>query len=259
MLRCCGLTEVQVRMRSTGVTPPVAVLLCLILLNASVVAADVAVGNVIPRTGVSRVNGAPIAFETTLFEGDQLVTEENGSAMVVIPGGGQIHLGPLSSSSIFRQGTGLSVELISGVARTRSSEASNIVMNARGLIIQAQGDVGYEVGMDGDSILIAARNGDVEVIGTNASITIPAGSVMRFESTTAAIAANSSDGERAFIWTPANAVWVAVLVSIGVAIPVGYLLADILADEAAAEGCRRALLAVSPSIPLTVCDIPTGL
>ena len=243
-------------MRRNYLTPPLAVMLVMVLAYMPVWGADVAVGKIVPSVGVSRVNGAPIAFETTLFEGDQVVTETGASSMIIIPGGGQIHLGPSSSISIYRDESGLAVELTSGVARTRSASNQNVLVNVRGLIVQAVGIVGFEVGIDGDSILVAARNGDVEVLGTNTSLVIPAGTVMRFELTTAE-ATSSSNGERAFIWTPSNAVWVAVLVSIGVAIPVGYLLADILADEAAAEGCRRALKALSPSIPLTVCDIPS--
>ena len=167
-------------MRLASLRMPVCVGLALLLVQLPVMGDSSPVGRVIPRTGTSAVNGTDLLLDTTLYSGDLVSTQPEGSALVLVSGGGRVLLGPSSSASLAEYDNGLGLTLSSGVARVHTSGISVL---ANGVVVRAAGDGGiFEVGLEGtDALLVFAISGDVEVQATNNTVVVPMDQFMRFE------------------------------------------------------------------------------
>lgn len=230
----------------------------ILLLGAvSVWAASTPLGKAVPRSGNATLNGTAVTLETTVFSGDSLATPAEGLAVVQLPMGDQVHFGPATSATLHGDRGELVVGLERGMILARTGKGQRISVNARGIVITPTDAGSYEVAISGGAIVVAARQGAVEVSGTNQSMVVPSGKVMKFELTTETLAQTKAGvGSKAI--APGAAAAIAIAVSVGVGVPVGWAVADNLADNARedaeaasaaalAELCQEIKSGVSPS------------
>lgn len=216
-------------------------------------------GKAVPRSGSILVNGTPVTLETTIFSGDSLVTLENGLAVVPLSMGDQIHFGPSASATLLGDHSEIVVALERGMVLARSGKGQRISVNARGIVVTPSEAGSFEVAIQDGTVVVAARQGAVEVAGTNQSFVVPSGKMMKFETTTETVGfGRTGVGGRAF--RPGAAAAIPIAISVGVAVPVGWWIADNEADDArddalvaAREACIQAITAVSPTASTAGC------
>lgn len=223
----------------------IAVMICLLLLQLPVGGTNAPLGKVVPRAGSSLVNGVALHLETTLFSGDSVVTQSDGLALIFLSQGGQVHLGPETSATVSAGENELVVSLERGLTLARSGNTPLVSVNARGLLVRPVGLALYEVAIAGDAVLVSARTGSVQVVGSNKSFEVPAGKAMKFE-----LAANTAPGRvgaGAHNITPETAVVIAVAASAGIALGVALPIALSQSEDDAQEICERIKKQISPS------------
>jgi len=226
----------------------VSLMLVLMLGATPTWAASTPLGKAVPRSGNATLNGSTVTLESTIFSGDSLATPADGLAVVQLPLGDQVHFGPSTSATLLGDRTGLVVSLERGMVLARSGKGQRISVNAHGIVVTPAEVGSFEVGIQDGTVVVAARQGTVEVAGINQSFTVPSGKSMRFETTTETVAQGRSGvGGQAF--SPGVAAAIAIAVSVGVAVPVGWAIAASLAENA----CEDAIQSVSPSAPTTQC------
>jgi len=211
-----------------------------------VLGASAPVGKVVPRSGSNQLNGNALVLETTLFSGDSVTTQTDGLAVILLSQGDQIHLGPASSVRVLEAGDSLMVTLQRGMTLTRSGHGRTVAVNAAGVLVRPAGVASYEVAIDGGAILVASREGTVEVQGTNQSFVVPAGKTMKFE-----LAANTAPGPigaGAHNISPGVAAVIAIAASLGFSIPFTIWAADDAEDDAREDACNLIKSQVSPEI-----------
>ncbi|MGH9862696.1 MAG: hypothetical protein ACRD35_04660 [Candidatus Acidiferrales bacterium] len=241
-----------------------ALMLTLVVAQFPVWGMNTALGKVVPRTGTALVNGGAVQLETTVFSGDTVATRLDGLAVVLLPQGDQVHLGPNSAATLTGNGQELLVALERGMTMARSGNGQVVSVNAHGIMVRPNGPASYEVAIDGNALLVAARHGDLAVVAANGSFPVPSGKVMKFELTTET-SATTPAGRGASHMSPGVAVIFASLIGGGAALTtylinqddINNLQDDLAAaqDDLAAvqdqfqEVCD-ALAAVSPAVPL---------
>lgn len=232
-------------MRLASLRMPVCVGLALLLVQLPVRGGNSQVGRVIPRTGTSAVNGTDLLLDTTLYSGDLVSTQPEGSALVLASGGGRVLLGPSSSVSLAEYDNGLGLTLSRGVVRVHTS---GIAVLANGVVVRAAGDRGiFEVGLEGtDALLVFAISGDVEVQATNNTVVVPMDQVMRFEiKDVAGLAANPAGANSI---TPKRMAIAWLIVTGATAGAIYFLLRSNLNELK--DICRQLNNQISPSQPL---------
>jgi hypothetical protein len=225
-----------------------AVCVCMLVINLPVMGANAPLGKVLPRSGSSQVNGTDLFLETTVFSGDSVATEAESLALIELPHGEQIHVGPSSSATLTTVEDSLVVGLRNGIVRTKSS---TIAVDARGLVVRPVEAATYDVAIENNAVYVRAHNGSVEVNGRNQSFVVPAEKTMKFE-----LAANTAPGAvgiGADSMTPGQAAAITLAISLGVTLGVvlPILLSEI--DDAERDACIRAIQAVSPTASTSVC------
>lgn len=231
----------------------------LVLGLTSAWAASTPLGKAVPRSGSATLNGSTVTLETTIFSGDSLATPAEGLAVVQLPLGDQVHFGPATSATLLGDRSNLVVSLEKGMILARTGKGQQVAVNARGLVITPAGAGTYEVAISGKTILVAAREGAVEVSGTNQSFVVPSGKVMKFEATTATASLGKAGvGGKAI--APGAGAAIAIAVSVGASVPVGWAISNNLADDArddaiaaASQACQEAIKAVSPAASTAGC------
>ena len=232
-------------------------MLALVLAQFPVWGMNTPLGKIVPRTGTALVNGGAVQLETTVFSGDTVATRLDGLAVILLPQGDQVHLGPNSAATLTGNGQELLVALERGMTLARSGNGQVVSVNAHGIMVRPNGPASYEVAIDGNALLVAARQGDLAVVAANGSFAVPSGKVMKFELTTETSATTPS-GRGASHMSPGVAA-IAAAAAGGAAAVTTYVINqnDInnLQDDLAAaqdqfqEVCD-ALAAVSPAVPL---------
>ena len=245
-------------MRTKDTRIPIALGLILLIAQLPVVGANTPLGKVVPRVGSSHINGTALTLETTVFADDVITTARQGLAVVQLPFGDQIHVGPASSVTLNGSDQKLVVDLERGITIIRSGQGQKIPVNALGLLIQPVGPAAYTVTIQEGDVYVQADEGSVEVQGTNKSVVVPAGKAMKFE--LAAATAPGAVGAGANSLTPGQGVAIALAVSLGVTLGVVWPVlnndiddAEDLAREEARQACIDAIQAASPSAPTTGC------
>ncbi len=241
-------------MKSNDLRLPLVVGLVLILAQLPLLSASSSIGKVVPVIGVTTVNGTRITLDTTVFSGDTVATQARGSAVLMLPMGGKARLGSATSATFNNN----MIVLTSGVTRVHAGVGQTVLVNALGLVVRGTEGSTFEVGIDGASVIVAARTGNVEVVGMNSSLPIAEGNVMRFETVSKAEAMAATRNGQQFIWTPQNAFWIAVIVSIGGSFLVSAIIHEALEDDpvdpsdaiaaAIAAFCAQVNVSLSPSI-----------
>jgi len=244
-------------MKAAKVTVTLGTLLLMGVLSAWAVSTPL--GKAVPRSGNPTVNGTMVTLETTVFSGDSLTTPADGRAVVQLPMGDQVHFGPATSATLHGDRSDLIVGLEQGMVLARTGKGQRISVNALGIRVTPTEAGSYEVAIKGGTVLVAARQGAVEVFGTNGSFVVPSGKVMKFELTTESMAQTKA-GVGAKAVAPGAAAAIAIAVSVGVGVPVGWAISDNLADEArddaiaaAHQACVAAITAASPSASTSGC------
>lgn len=231
-------------MKSTDLRTTIALAIALLLVQLPVAGATSPIGKVVPRSGSTVLNGIEVSLETTVFSGDTVATQADSLALIQLPQGDQIHIGPSSSATVTAAGNELLVSLERGMTLARSGNARQVSVNALGLLVQPSGLGSYEVAIDSNSIVVASHEGNVQVQGANKSFEVPAGKVMRFE-----LAANTSLGR---VGVGARNITPGVSAAIGAAVGGGialtlYLIERSQREDDDEEVCQRIKSQISPS------------
>jgi hypothetical protein len=121
-------------------------------------------------SGKVQVNGNPSRRTTTLFSGDLVETEE-GSAANIVAGGSSVLVMPGTAIKFLGNG----VELTQGGMSIATSEAMTATVDGLTITPSAQKISKFEVTEDDDTVLIAARQGNVAVSDGQQTSTVPEG------------------------------------------------------------------------------------
>jgi len=227
-------------MKTNVSTAPLALLLASVLIwlpVADLRAGNASMGKMIPQ-GTVAVNGTRLTLETTLYAGDTVSTEGDGLALLFLPKGDQLHVGPASEVQMHASDGKWVARLARGAVLARSGKGQTVSVEAHGLSITPAGAVRYEVVLAENAVLLATQGGVVTVRGGNQTFTVAAGKAMRFER---AAAPPASRGPNATALTGTAATWMAVAGISGVVLG-GWLIA--IATRA--PECSPAL---SPAFP----------
>lgn len=202
-----------------------------------VVAGSVPLGKVVPQ-GVVELNGVRLEFGSTVYAGDTLATPAEGLALVLLPQGDQLHLGPASQVQLTDAQGGLLARLERGAVLARSGSGQTVAVAARGLEVRPAAAARYEVAVAENAVLVAAQSGAVTVEDARQRYTVPAGQAMRFE-----LAASPQVPALGNAFTDGQTIGLVATVG-GGAFLASWLLARKLADDA----CKDALRSVSPAL-----------
>lgn len=160
----------------------VAVVLSFALLVAPVCAEEKASawGN-LEAQGRIEVNGAPVPSETTLFVGDRVSTKEKGLATVTLAGGNQVFV--IENSAAYFQADAKSVTLERGAIGVLHRGGEGVLVSSRRALVRpAKGTTArFVVKLENKGFLLSSLAGDVDVVATNRTVTVPLGKTMRIE------------------------------------------------------------------------------
>ncbi len=214
-------------------------------------AEGVSLGRVVPR-GAAELNQTRLLADATVYAGDAVTTPAGGLALLLLDKGSQVHVGPASAVRLSAAEAGVRAELERGSLLARSQPGGKVSVWAANLLVSPQSpEALYQVALIDSGAIVVAERGEVSVAGANRTVTVPAGQAMRFEveeGPQAPVGAGSGAG-----MTTGTAVMLSVAISLGISIPVGWIVANKLADDARQEGCQEAILSVSAALPTTGC------
>jgi len=214
-------------------------------------AESVSLGRVVPR-GAAELNQTRLVADATVYAGDAVTTPAGGLALLLLDKGSQVHVGPASAVRFHAAEAGVRAELERGSLLARSQPGGKVSVWAANLLVSPQSpEALYQVALTESGAIVAAERGEVSVAGANRTVTVPAGEARRFEVEEGPQApAGAGSGAGMSVGT---ATMLSVAISLGVSIPVGWIVADKLADDARQEGCQEAILSVSAALPTTGC------
>jgi hypothetical protein len=133
----------------------------------------------------------------------------------------------------------------------RSGSGQRVSVNARGILVTPTDLGSFEVSLKDGAVVVASRQGAVDVAGTNRSFVVPSGKVMRFETTTEPVAQGRT-GVGGQALGPLAAFLIAVAISSGAAASfAAYAINE--AQDDARRACIAAIQSVSPSAPTDEC------
>lgn len=218
--------------------------------GVSVEAENVSLGRVVPR-GAAELNQTRLVAEATVYAGDTVRTPAEGLALVLLPQGSQLHVGPASAVELAAAPAGVVAGLARGTVLARSQPAQKVSVWAANLLVSPQSpEALYQVALTEAGAVVAVERGTVSVAGTNRTVTVPAGQAMRFDT---AEGPQASAGAGAGVGMSTMTA-LSVAITLGVAIPVGWVVSNKLAEDARQEGCEEAILSISAALPPTGCS-----
>jgi ferric-dicitrate binding protein FerR (iron transport regulator) len=153
-----------------------------ILITVPVWAVSNAVGTV-QNSRSATVHGSSLVGGTTLYSGDIIRTEQQGSAWVSLPGGAKLFVAGNSTVQIRKSANGPSVQLEveRGAARFRSTQQAPIeAILADAVIRPAEGGSAYISVLSSNAAIIGAEKGSVVITTEHdgRSTTVPEGSAV---------------------------------------------------------------------------------
>lgn len=216
----------------------------------SLQAGTASLGKVVPR-GAAELNRTQLEAEATLYSGDTVSTPAEGLALILLPRGSQIHLGPSSAVEVRAAEGGVVAGLAQGSVLARSESGQTVSVWAANLQVspQAPGTL-YQVALADSGAVVSAERGTVLVAAANRTVAVAAGETRRFE---AADSGQAPVGAGAGGMSTATATGIAVGISLGIAIPVGWIVSNKLADDARKDACAEAIRSVSAALPTSGC------
>ena len=126
-------------MRHKSTHTPLVLCLVMLLVRLPVLGANAPVGKVIPQLGSTALNDVKLNLETTLMAGDTVVTRADSGALIQLPQGDRVALGPASKATVTAQGEKVVVMLKSGTTLIRSGNGHPVYVKTRGLVIRPLG------------------------------------------------------------------------------------------------------------------------
>ena len=212
-------------------------------------AGNLPLGKVVPR-GPADLNGTRLTLETTLFAGDIIATAADGLALVLLPQGDQVHVGPASTVAVSDTAEGILAQLERGAVVVRSGSGQRIFVRAGGLLVTPSGAAHYEVALAEPGVVVAAQAGEVTVQGSNQAVAVPAGKVMRFELGSVPLAPVVAGGGSQLAGLAA--ILVSLLISTAVTVPISVVLANKAKDDARQQACQQIKQSISPAVAATI-------
>jgi hypothetical protein len=141
-------------------------------------AAPAIVGEISVR-GSAKVNGIGTTSGANVFPGDHIATEANSTASVTSRDGARLLVIESSSAQIRDGGGRLTAVLLSGGVAAVSPAKSPLIVEVRGLrILPATTGSVYAVLLNGNSLKVLARNGAVDVVAENRTVTVEEGKTL---------------------------------------------------------------------------------
>lgn len=131
--------------------------------------------------GRIEVNGVAVPSETTLFVGDRVNALDKGLATVTLGGGSQVFV--IENSAAQFQADVKSVTLERGALGVLHRGGDTVVVISRGAQIHpSKGkSARFLVKLEGKGFLLSSLSGDVDVVASNRTVTVPSGKTMRIE------------------------------------------------------------------------------
>ena len=153
-----------------------AVLLTIGLICEPVLSAPPFLGQVFVN-GQARVNESVAPSGTTIFSGDQVSTEANSVAELVLNGGNGVLLSQSSAVTLSRDASQVIVRLRQGALALMSKNNSVPIIEGNGVLIKPAADMTavIEVAVRANSLRVLARRGSAIVVASDKSIEVPEG------------------------------------------------------------------------------------
>lgn len=153
-----------------------AVWLTLALVSEPAVSATPVLGQVIVK-GQAKVNGLVTSSGTTVFSGDQVSTETNSVAELVLNGGNKVLLSQSSAMTLSHDSGQVIVKLKQGALAVLSKNNSSPIIEGNGVLIKPAADttVVLEVAVSANSLRVLARRGSAMVVASDESIEVTEG------------------------------------------------------------------------------------
>jgi ferric-dicitrate binding protein FerR (iron transport regulator) len=153
-----------------------AVLLMIALVCEPAVSATPALGQVIVK-GQATVNGLVTSSGTTVFSRDQVTTETNSVAELVLNGGNRVLMSQSSAVTLRHDSSQVIVNLKQGALAVVSKDNSSPIIEANGVLIKPAADtaVVLEVAVHANSLRVLARRGSATVVASDQSIEVAEG------------------------------------------------------------------------------------
>ncbi|MBI4466558.1 MAG: hypothetical protein HY656_03915 [Acidobacteria bacterium] len=147
----------------------------------NLVGGNISLGTVRPQ-GAAELNRTPLRAESTVYSGDTISTPGENLAVVQLPQGSQIYVGPTSTVRVEAADAGVWAGLVRGTLLARSRPGEKVSVWAANLLVSPDTPGAlYQVELVSSGAVVAARRGAVKVEGANRTVTVPAGKSLRFE------------------------------------------------------------------------------
>lgn len=134
-----------------------------LLLSAPMWAASNPLGTVVSGNGVS-VAGTTAADGSTLYNGDTLSVQSNGSASLILSGGSQARVAASSQARLSRDGSAIALELLRGKLQFTSSGKSLVEGQVADVTLRPENPSGTSVAFmtldDANHTVLYANKGD---------------------------------------------------------------------------------------------------
>jgi len=153
-----------------------AVLLTIALVGGPAVSATPVLGQVIVK-GQAKVNGLVTPSGTTVFSGDQVTTDTNSVAELVLNGGNGVLLLQSSTVTLRHDASQVIVSLKQGALAVWSKNDSAPMVEGNGVLIKpaAHKMVLLEIAVDANSLKVRARRGSAMVVAAGKSLEVTEG------------------------------------------------------------------------------------
>jgi len=153
-----------------------AVLLTIALVCEPAVSATPVLGQVFVK-GQAKVNGLVTSSGTSVFSGDQVTTETNSVAELVLNGGNGVLLSQSSAVTLSHDASQVIVSLKQGALALLSKNNSLPIIEGNGVLIKPAADttVVLEVAVRANSLRVLARRGSAIVVASGQSIEVTEG------------------------------------------------------------------------------------
>lgn len=154
--------------------------IALVVAPVSAVDKSSAWGN-LKAQGKVEVNGTPIPAETTVFAGDLVNAKVKSLATLTLAGGNQVFVFENSAARFLADSK--SVTLERGALGVLHRGGESVKVTSQGTLIHPKAGKAarYLVKLEGRGFILSSLSGDVEVMASNRTVTVPSGKSMRVE------------------------------------------------------------------------------
>ena len=166
-----------------------------VFLPGSVAGVPRSLGKVASTAGVSKLNGIELVEEATLFPGDIVTTESGSTAVVYLPQGGKVHVGPEGVVRIEERDGQIIINLEQGGVASQKNSGVHISVRVAGLRISPTEFADFQVASEGSFVYVLAGSHDVQLFGREQTLVASAGEILKVELAPADDMVDSMGGE----------------------------------------------------------------